>query len=131
MATAVAADDSRSAEDWARAAWEAAPFLVRWLIIVGWRVVLGLRLGPLHDPDHILGWPIVERDPEDVAVELSSRLLWARNAFSRWDDQLAWSTFVSYDTRLAKFVWLPVSLLHRPLVRYTLRRAASGERGAQ
>jgi len=37
-----------------------------------------------------------------------------------------WSTFVSYERPIAKAIWPPVSLLHRPLVRIALRRAARG-----
>ena len=40
------ASPAPSAELWARSVFEGAPAAVRWFIVIGWRVGLGLRLGP-------------------------------------------------------------------------------------
>jgi hypothetical protein len=117
--------DNRTAEEWARAAWEGAPAPLRWFMLVGWRVVLGLRLGPRPSPEHILGWRITTRAPDLVVCELESRMLRASNTFERIDERLVWSTFVTYTRPIAHVIWPPVSLLHRPLVRLALRHAAS------
>ena len=123
-AVVVASGDGRSTEQWARAVWEEASAPMRLFLIAGWRLVLGLRLGSRDSADHVLGWKIVHRLPNETAVEAKSRTLTAHNTFRRDDQRLVWSTFVRYDRPAARIIWPPVSLLHRPLVRYSLRRAA-------
>ena len=121
---AIAANDHRSSEQWARAAWEGSPAALRWFMLAGWRFVLGLRLGPRSSPDHILGWRIVDQSSDETVCQLRSGFLNAYNTFRSVDGRLVWSTFVSYERPVARVVWPPVSLLHRPLVRVALRRAA-------
>jgi Protein of unknown function (DUF2867) len=121
---AIASDDTRSSEDWARAAWEGAPAPLRWFMVAGWRFVLGLPLGPRHSPDHLLGWRIVESRPDETVCQLRSKSLDARNVFRKLDGTLVWSTLVTYERRVGRAIWLPASVLHRPLVRSALRRAA-------
>jgi hypothetical protein len=118
-------DDERSAEQWARAAWEGAPAPMRWFMLAGWRLVLGLRLGPRPSADHILGWRIVDRRQERTVCRLRSWFLDASNTFQTVDGRLVWSTFVTYERPIGRLIWPPVSLLHRPLVRIALRRAWS------
>jgi hypothetical protein len=120
----IAPGDERSAEQWAREAWEGAPAPLRWFMVAGWRLVLGLRLGPRSSPDHILGWSITDRSPDETVCQLTSLFLSASNIFRRVDGRLVWSTYVTYDRPIARVIWPPVSLLHRPLVRVALRRAA-------
>jgi len=120
----IAPGDERSAEQWARDAWEGASAPLRWFMLAGWRLVLGLRLGPRSSPDHILGWSITGRSPNETVCQLRSGFLRAANVFRRADGRLVWSTRVTYDRPLARVIWPPVSLLHRPLVRVALRRAA-------
>jgi len=120
----IASGDDRSSERWARDAWEGAPGPLRWFMLAGWRVVLGLRLGPRTSPDHILGWHITTRTPDETVCQLASAFLKASNTFRRREGRLVWSTEVTYDRGIARVIWPPVSLLHRPLVRIALRRAA-------
>jgi hypothetical protein len=124
FAVVVAPGDGRSTEQWARAVWEEAPAPIRLFLIAGWRLVLGLRLGDRNSADHVLGWKIVHRLPNETAIEAKSRTLTAYNTFQRDDDRLIWSTFVRYDRPAARLIWPPVSLVHRPLVRYSLKGAA-------
>lgn len=121
-ATDVAAGDMRSSEQWARQLWEDAPRGLRWFMTMGWRWVLRLRLGPPHSSDHILGWSLTERRPEQAVCQAQSSFLTAYNTFVRRDDQFVWSTYVFYDRPVARLIWPPVSLLHRPLVRLSLAR---------
>src|SRR5947209_5034805 len=102
---AVPPGDTRSSEQWARAAWEGAPAPLRWFMMAGWRFVLGFRLGPRPSPDHILGWRIVERRPEETDCQLESWFLSARNTFRLTQDSLVWSTFVSYKRPIARLIW--------------------------
>ena len=55
---------------------------------------------------------------------LRSGFLDAYNTFRLIEGRLVWSTYVTYEKRIARVIWLPTSLLHRPLVRFALRRAA-------
>jgi hypothetical protein len=116
--------DPRSTEQWARASLEDAPVALRWFIVAGWRLVLRLRLGPRHSPDHVLGWRIIRRLPEETVLEARSGLLTAHLVFRRQATRLVWSTVVHYNQRVARFVWPPVSLLHRRIVPFALRTAA-------
>ncbi|MEV5574800.1 hypothetical protein AB0L06_32595 [Spirillospora sp. NPDC052269] len=122
---AIATGDQRTSEQWAREIWEGAAAPLRWFMIIGWRFVLGLRLGPLtSSPEHILGWRIVTNGADEVVCRLGSGSLDADNVFQRLDDTFVWSTFVTYKRRRARVVWPPVSLIHRLLVRISLQRAA-------
>lgn len=124
---ALAPGDTRSAEQWARAVWEEAPAPLRWVMLIGWRLVLRLRLGPLrHSPDHVLGWRITARDPGGIVCELDSRFLSASNVFRAADGRLTWSTFVTYDRPAARVIWPLAAPLHRLIVQIALRRAAHG-----
>lgn len=120
----VAPHDDRPTEQWARDAWEGASAPLRWFMWAGWRLVLGLRLDPRTSADHILGWRITERTPDETVCLLASPFLSASNTFRRDGRRLVWSTFVTYDRMIARVIWPPVSVLHRPLVRLALRRAA-------
>jgi hypothetical protein len=120
----IASGDERSAELWAREAWEGASAPLQWFMLAGWRFVLGLRLGPRSSSEHILGWSITRRSPDETVCQLRSRFLSASNIFRRVNGRLVWSTHVTYYRPIARVIWLPVSLLHRPIVRIALRRAA-------
>jgi len=113
-----------STEQWARTILEGAPVALRWFIVAGWRFVLGLRLGPRHSTEHILGWRITRRLHDETVLEVRSAFLTAHLVFDRDGSRLVWSTFVRYDRRIAALIWPPVSLLHRRIVPYTLARAA-------
>lgn len=121
---AIAPGDGRSSEQWARAIWEGAPAPLGWLMLAGWLLVLRLRLGPLHSPDHILGWRIIDRSPGETVCQLRSGFLNAHNTFRASDGTLVWSTFVTYQRPIARVIWPPASLLHRLLARIALRQAA-------
>lgn len=116
--------DARSSEQWARVVWEEAPAPLRLVMLTGWKLVLRLRLGPRHSPDHILGWRITARDPARTVVWLDSWCLGASNVFRTADGRLAWSTFVSYERSAARVIWPLAAPLHRLIVRIALRRAA-------
>ena len=113
----------RSSEEWARAIWEDGPLALRWFMTLGWRWLLGLRLGPRQSPNHILGWNIAERGPDRTVCQAQSWFLSTYNTFVRRDDQLVWSTYVFYDRPIARLVWPPASLVHLPIVRISLALA--------
>lgn len=121
---ATAPDDARSAQQWARAAWEDGPAPLRWLMLAGWRLILRFQLGPRRSPDHVLGWQIVEDRPDKTECHSRSPFLDAANVFQLVGDRLVWSTLVVYEGRIARVIWPPVALIHRLLVRVALGRAA-------
>ncbi|HZS79281.1 MAG TPA: DUF2867 domain-containing protein [Ktedonobacteraceae bacterium] len=117
--------DTRTAEQWVRAIFEDAPRPVRWFLLLGWRGVLGLRLGPRASPDHILGWQIVSRDPREVRLELHSALMKFQQTWHLSNSTAVWSTIVSYKKPLARPLWAVVGVIHRQMVPYLLGYAAS------
>jgi hypothetical protein len=126
---AIPRTDTRTAEQWLRAVFEEAPRPVRWCLLLGWQGVLGLRLGPRPSPDHILGWRIVSREPEEVRLELRSGLMKAQLALHLSSSTAVWRTHVSYMQPLARPLWATVGVIHRQMVPYLLGRAASFPEG--
>jgi hypothetical protein len=122
--------DTRTAEQWVRAIFEDAPRPVRWFLLLGWRGVLGLPLGPRTSPDHILGWPIVIREPDAVRLELHSALLKSQLELHLSGASAVWSTCVYYTRPLARPLWAAVGVIHRQMVPRLLGRAASHPRPA-
>lgn len=117
--------DTRTPEQWARAVFESAPRLVRWFLLLGWRWVLGLRLGPRPSPDHVLGWRIVSTEPDAIHLELRSALMVARLILRVASSTTVWITNVHYTRSLARPLWTAVGLIHRKIIPYLLGRAAS------
>jgi hypothetical protein len=117
------AGDGRSPEQMARAIFEGASQPVRWFLVLGWRSVVGLRLGPRSSSEHVLGWAILGREPDSVTLGLSSWFLTARLVVSTDPSRVTHSTYVLYDRPIAAVIWPPVSLLHRQIVPRLLRRA--------
>lgn len=103
---------------------------MRALMLVGWRQVLRLRLGPRSSADHILGWAIVDRRPDETVCQLRSSFLEAYNTFRLDGERLVWSTFVYYERPIARLIWPPASVMHRLLVPLALRRAQRQGAGA-
>jgi hypothetical protein len=117
--------DSRSAEQWSRAVFESAPRLVRWFLLTGWRVVLGLRPGPQRTSGHVLGWRIASRQPHLVVLEMKSPIMTARLVLRLSDAEVFLGTNVHYAGRMARPLWTIVGPIHRQAIPYLLGRAAS------
>jgi hypothetical protein len=113
------------AEGWARAVFEGGPVLLRWFVLLGWRGVLGLRLGPRRSRDYVAGWQVTERGPDRVVLEASSYLLASRNIAALDDTLATWTTEVDFKLAIAKPLWRLAVPIHKLSIRYLLRRAAS------
>lgn len=113
----------RSPEDWARSVFEGAPAAMRCFLLVGWRSVLGLRLGPRHSVDHILGWHVLDRAANSVTLELQSWFLSCHIVFWADKSKLVFSTSVRYERKIGAVIWPPVSIIHRRAVPYVVRHA--------
>jgi hypothetical protein len=114
-----------SAEQWARATFEAAPRLVRVLLPLSWRFGLGLRLGPRPAPDHILGWRIVRTHSDAIILESGSRLMTAHNVVVVGDSGVRWAAFVRYERRGVRALWALAVPIHRLTLSYVLAHAAT------
>jgi hypothetical protein len=121
----LAATSELTSEQWARAVFEQAPRPVRWLLVSGFRFGLGLRLSRRPSLDHVLGWEIVERQPDTITVASRSWFLTARLVFAIEGSRGSQSTFVRYDRRSAALIWPPVAIVHRQIVPRLVRRAAA------
>jgi hypothetical protein len=114
----------KTAEDWARAVLEGAPYYIRLGVFgVAWRFPLGLRLGPRRSPDYIIGWKIAARGEDWVRIEAASWMMTASLVFKADEERLSWASFVRYDRRLAALVWPPGSIVHRKVGLALMRRA--------
>ncbi len=116
---------AHSAEQWARTTFEGAPWLLRRLLPLSWRLGLGLRLGPRSSRDHILGWRIVRTQPDSIVLELDSRLISAHNVVVVDDSRVRWAAFVRYERRGVRLLWALAVPIHRLTLSYVLGRAAT------
>jgi hypothetical protein len=117
--------DARSAEQWARAAFEDAPAVLRSSVLIGWRYVLGLRLGPRRAPAHVLGWAIVRKATDSIVLEARSPLLTARKIVRIESSRVVMTTFVRYERRAGGVVWAAVAPVHHRTEPWLLAHAAS------
>jgi hypothetical protein len=112
-------------EQLARAVFEGAPRPVRLFLVLGFRYGLGLKFGPRSSPEHVLGWAIIDREPDSITLESRSWMLTSRLVFRTEESRVSMSTFVRYDRPIAKVLWPPVSLLHCQIVPRLLQHAAT------
>jgi hypothetical protein len=99
---------------------------LRLFVVVGWRIVLRLRLGPKNSEHHVAGWPIVLRTPETVVLGVESRALGhARLTFRTRPSSVTASSNVTFERRGGRAIWSVVGWLHRRILPYLLGHAAS------
>jgi hypothetical protein len=114
----------KTAEDWARAVLEGAPYYIRLGVFgVAWPLLLGLRLGPGRSPDYIAGWKIADRGDSWLRIEAASWMMTASLVFKVDEAQLSWASFARYDRRVAALVWPAGSIVHRKVGFALMRRA--------
>lgn len=114
-----------SAEQWARIVFEDAPLVLRWFLVLGWRTILGLRLGPGRSADYVLGWKIRTKTSDSVTLEVHSALLTAHKVVQVADSRIIVATFVRYERRWARSVWSAVAPVHHRTEPVLLSYAAS------
>jgi hypothetical protein len=118
-------DDRRSSEQWARAVFEGAPQPLRWFILTGWILGLGLRLGPRRSTSHVLGWRILSTTAGTTVLGVESFLLQARLVVQVDEARVLHATFVRYNRRPARLIWPVAAQIHRRLIPYLLDHAAA------
>jgi hypothetical protein len=117
--------DSRSPEQWARAVFEGGPAAVQSFVELGWRYVLGLRLGPRSSPDHVSGWTVRNAGPDAISLDVHSWLLTATKDIRVANGTVRVGTVIRYERRLGRLVWTLVTPVHFLAEPYLLGYAAS------
>jgi len=90
-----------------------------------WRVLLGLRLTRGRSPATVAGWRISGRGADWVRLEAASWFLTGNLLVLTADGRVSLATFLHYERRVGRWVWPPLSALHRRLVPGVLRSAAA------
>ncbi|HEY1831544.1 MAG TPA: DUF2867 domain-containing protein [Acidimicrobiales bacterium] len=119
-----ASGEVRTPEDWARAVFDDAPAALYQFVVIGWRVFLGLRLGPRPSPDCVIGWRLADRGEHWVRMEVGSAMLEAHIVFWLDQERLTFSTSVHYTRRRARLLWSALAPVHHQVVPMLLRSAA-------
>jgi len=121
----IAADDTRSAEQFAREALEQSPAALRRFILLAHRHVLRLQLAPPAAPGHVLGWRIVESTPDLVVLEADSPLTRAALVGRRIEPtRVRLTSFLAYQRPVTRAIWAAVGPAHRRIAPYLLERSA-------
>jgi hypothetical protein len=115
--------DSGTPERWARGVFEDAPVWLRWILIFGWKIGLGLKMGPSSSPRHVLGWHIRQSDAQAVTLEAGSAMMDTQNVVLVNDSGVTWVTFVRFNNRLGRVLWLLAAPIHQWLIPRSLNRA--------
>ncbi|MGI8879165.1 MAG: DUF2867 domain-containing protein [Jatrophihabitans sp.] len=110
---------------WARITLEEAPRALRWFVLCGWRVILGLRLGHRGSPDHVLGWKIQSTAPDWLALEACSALITAHKVLRVEGRNLTAATFVRFERRWSRAIWAIVAPVHHRTESLLLRIAVA------
>lgn len=114
---------SMTPEQWARETFEGAPTPIRWVLVLGFKLVLGLKLERGRSSDHVLGWQMSENPADTVTLEAGSWLVAAHNVATVRDSSVVWTTLVRYKKGVARPIWRLVELVHRILMPYILTHA--------
>src|SRR5215207_6651710 len=119
--TEVDPDDPGRAQAWARAMLEGVGRRERLEFQLVWRA-LGLRLGLLPSADHIVGWRILDEQPDYVLLLADSWIgMPAEVLVRRVGSELTMLTFVEQRTILARAMWATATPVHRAAVPGLLR----------
>ncbi len=119
------ANAAPSAEQWARHIFQGAPSALRSLLVLGWKVGLGLRLGPAGAPGHVLGWTLEATSPQSVTLGARSWALSAQKVVRVDGHRLRVATFVRFEHPAARPLWSAVLPVHRRLEPLLLTKAAA------
>lgn len=118
--------DTRTPNDWLRAVFEGAPAPVRWLLVTGWRTVLGFRLGPRRSADHVLGQRLAA--PGRLAMRTRDLDTVLTLAIAAGAGTVSLTCDVDCLRPTGRLRWAIAAPAHRLLLPVLLRRAASAGR---
>ncbi|MEB4208522.1 DUF2867 domain-containing protein [Mycobacterium sp. 94-17] len=122
----IAAGDARTAEQAFRDGLGDKPGAGGRLVLWIHRNVLRLRLGPPRSPGHLIGWPIVRSDPDELVLATRGPLMRGELTLRRQDGRRAvLTTRLHYRHRAAaRAVWALIGPLHRVVAPRLMRRSA-------
>jgi Protein of unknown function (DUF2867) len=118
--------DSRTAEQTFRDALGDQPGALGSLVLSIHRHVLRLRLGPYSSPEHVIGWPIMHSDHDEIVLATGGPLMCGELTLRRQDGRRAiLTTRLHYCHKTAaRAVWAIVGPLHRALAPRLMERTA-------
>ena len=118
--------DTRGAEQMFRDALSGTAGTGGGLVLWIHRHVLRFRLGPYSAPDHVIGWPIVHSDHDEIVLTTSGPLMRGELTLRRQDGRRATlTTRVHFGQKTAaRLVWAVVGPLHRVVAPRLMQRAA-------
>ena len=115
-----------SLEQWLQEVFSGGPALVRLVVPLVQRGLLGLRLHrPLSAPGYLFGWKIADGGDEWIRLEVDSWLICAHLVGVVSEERVALATFVRYEHALAAFIWPVAAVAHRRVARSLMRRATA------
>ncbi len=122
----IAAGDVRTAEQSFRDGLGDRPGVGGNLVLWIHRNVLRLRLGPSRSSGHLIGWPIVRSDPDELVLATRGPLMRGELTLRRQDGRRAvLITRLHYRRRVAaRAVWALIGPLHRMVAPRLMRRSA-------
>ena len=114
----------RTAEQWAREIFDAAPTKTRRSLYWAW-CALGLRLGPARSDRFVLGFEVRRATSDFVLLGAGSRVgMPAELLVKRRDRTLLFDTFVEHDNPIARAVWASIEVGHVAAAKSVLEQAA-------
>ncbi len=121
----IAAGDVRTAEQSFRDGLGDRPGVGGNLVLWIHRNVLRLRLGPSRSSGHLIGWPIVRSDPDELVLATRGPLMRGELTLRRQDGRRAvLITRLHYRRRVAaRAVWALIGPLHRMVAPRLMRRS--------
>lgn len=122
----IAAGDARTAEQCFRDGLGDRPGAGGKLVLWIHRNVLRLKLGPARSSGHLIGWPIVRSDPDELVLATGGPLMRGELTLRRQDGQRAvLTTRLHYRRRVtARAVWALIGPLHRVVAPRLMQRSA-------
>lgn len=105
-------------QQWARAMFGDVPSAGERFI---WRGILRLHLSEGHSPETVGGWRIAARGDSWIRLETQSKALSANLLVTAEDSTLSLTTLLRYERLRGRFIWQPLSAVHRMLVPGMLR----------
>lgn len=102
--------------------------LVRWVH----RHILRLRLGTARSPDHIIGWPIIRSEPDELVLATDGPLMRGELTLRQDGGRAVLTTRLHYRHRTAaRAVWALIGPLHRVVAPRLMARSARRGRVAR
>jgi len=117
--------DLRTAEQAFRDALGDEPGALGSVVLWIHRHVLRFRLGPYSSPDHIIGWPIMASDPDELVLATHGQLMHGQLTLRREDGRAKLTTRLHYRHKMAaRTIWALVGPLHRAVAPRLMERTA-------